>query len=307
MHTASRARWAAHYWPAAVAFQRLRRDGRKCVGYFCGRPSVARMSELILDGEASDSQLEALLAEALLDTLTHRRCSNNEGVRTADVEGAVSNIETLTPTDKMRATTARVDVKMRRPSALLLATAATAAAFSHPPLLKPLEKFQRVPPPQLRQRARISDTAGPHRAPRAALAGLGLVETGAIAADKLSGSESLSTLCSASGGGCSDVLNGPWASVAGVLLALFGAAATLPSPCSLHRSCRAIRRRPTRRHSLLFGSAALATFLRLPGWCCSSSSSSSRARFAFGSAAISAAIGLVAWNTPSSATAPRRR
>ena len=64
------------------------------------------------------------------------------------VVGAVSNIETLTPTTA-RATTARVDVKMRRPSALLLATAATAAAFSHPPLLKPLEKFQRVPPPQL--------------------------------------------------------------------------------------------------------------------------------------------------------------
>ena len=51
------------------------------------------------------------------------------------------------------------------------------------------------------------------------------METGAITADKLSGANALAGLCSAAGGGCADVLNSPWADVAGVPLALFGAIA----------------------------------------------------------------------------------
>ena len=105
------------------------------------------------------------------------------------VVGAVSNIETLTPTTA-RATTARVDVKMRRPSALLLATAATAAAFSHPPLLKPLEKFQRVPPPQLSVSERGSPTPQ-GRIALAALAGLGARGIGVIDGLRMSGALSL--------------------------------------------------------------------------------------------------------------------
>ena len=215
------------------------------------------------------------------------------------VVGAVSSSEQMRVKKRPTRRPAERHVKMhaRSPSFIVVVTAATAAAFSQPSLLKPLEKFQRVPPPQLSVSERGSPTPQ-GRIALAALAGLGLVETGAIAADKLSGSESLSTLCSANGGGCSDVLNGPWASVAGVPLALFGAAAyaavalLAAAPLVSGDSEAADTSAP-----LLFGSAALATFsgclmvlllvvIQQPCALC------------FGSAAISAAIGLVAWNTP---------
>lgn len=56
-----------------------------------------------------------------------------------------------------------------------------------------------------------------------ALAAAGAVETGFLSWDKLyGGGEAVGALCSATGGGCADVLSGPWASVSGVPLALFG-------------------------------------------------------------------------------------
>ena len=83
----------------------------------------------------------------------------------------------------------------------------------------------RTPPP----RASVSESTQPApaagRLPLALLAAAGAVETGAITADKLSGANALAGLCSAAGGGCADVLNSPWADVAGVPLALFGAIA----------------------------------------------------------------------------------
>ena len=55
------------------------------------------------------------------------------------------------------------------------------------------------------------------------LAAAGAVETGFLSWDKLyGGGEAVGALCSATGGGCADVLSGPWASVSGVPLALFG-------------------------------------------------------------------------------------
>ena len=58
----------------------------------------------------------------------------------------------------------------------------------------------------------------------ALLASFGVAETGTITANKLfgAGSEALNGLCSATGGSCASVLDGPWASVSGVPLALFG-------------------------------------------------------------------------------------
>ena len=58
-----------------------------------------------------------------------------------------------------------------------------------------------------------------------ALAAVGAAETGFLSWDKLGGGSGVETLCAATGGGCADVLSGPWASVAGVPLALFGLAA----------------------------------------------------------------------------------
>lgn len=59
----------------------------------------------------------------------------------------------------------------------------------------------------------------------ALLAGVGAAETGAISYSKLLGDgNAIDALCVA-GGACSDVLNGPWADVAGVPLSAFGAIA----------------------------------------------------------------------------------
>ena len=55
-----------------------------------------------------------------------------------------------------------------------------------------------------------------------ALAAVGAAETGFLSWDKLGGGGGVETLCAATGGGCADVLSGPWSSVAGVPLALFG-------------------------------------------------------------------------------------
>jgi len=66
-----------------------------------------------------------------------------------------------------------------------------------------------------------------HRSAIAVLAGAGAIETSIITADKLVpqlGGAAVA-LCSAAGGGCSDVLNGPWSSVSGIPLAAVGAVA----------------------------------------------------------------------------------
>jgi len=63
---------------------------------------------------------------------------------------------------------------------------------------------------------------GTERLAIALLAGAGAVETAAISASKLFGDGNVEALC-ITGGACSDVLNGPWASVAGVPLAALGA------------------------------------------------------------------------------------
>ena len=55
-----------------------------------------------------------------------------------------------------------------------------------------------------------------------ALAAVGAAETGFLSWDKLGGGGNVETLCAATGGGCSDVLSGPWASVGDVPLALVG-------------------------------------------------------------------------------------
>ena len=55
-----------------------------------------------------------------------------------------------------------------------------------------------------------------------ALAAVGAAETGFLSWDKLGGGGGVETLCAATGGGCADVLSGPWSSVAGVPLALVG-------------------------------------------------------------------------------------
>lgn len=137
----------------------------------------------------------------------------------------------------------------------------------------------------------------PGRAALTALATAGAVETGAIALDKLTGAGALDGLCSVTGGGCADVLNGPWASVAGVPLALFGAiaysaVAVLAAAPYISREYEAPSAGP-----LLFGTAALSGFssclmlllllvIQQPCALC------------FTSAAISTALAAVAWRSP---------
>ena len=66
------------------------------------------------------------------------------------------------------------------------------------------------------------DEARQGRTVVSALATLGAAETGFLSWDKLGGGGGVETLCAATGGGCADVLSGPWSSVAGVPLALVG-------------------------------------------------------------------------------------
>ena len=80
----------------------------------------------------------------------------------------------------------------------------------------------RVAQPAMQPAVRMDGVAG--RSTMALLGAAGALETGFIAADKLWGDGALQGLC-ASGAGCQDVLNSPWASVGGVPLALLGCAA----------------------------------------------------------------------------------
>ncbi len=79
-------------------------------------------------------------------------------------------------------------------------------------------------PPRLAAAKMVTEggsSATPARSVIALLAVAGAAETGMLVADKLWGASALASFC-APGAGCADVLNGPWASVAGVPLALFG-------------------------------------------------------------------------------------
>lgn len=146
----------------------------------------------------------------------------------------------------------------------------------------------------------------------AVLASAGAVETATITSDKLGlfGDGSVvEKLCSSSGGGgCGDVLNGPWADVGGVPLSLFGAVAysavaflaaapllgmggTSPDLASGDEEGDVMA------NALVFGSGALAAFssclmllllvvIQQPCVLC------------FGSAALSFSIFGVAWRTP---------
>ena len=179
---------------------------------------------------------------------------------------------------------------MRRGTSLVVACVLATAAGLRPSL--------RTPPPvraSISEQSPAAPAAG--RMPLALLAAAGALETGAITADKLSGSNALAGLCSAAGGGCSDVLNSPWASVGGVPLALFGAiayaaVALLAAAPLLSEQYAAPSAKP-----LVFGSAALATFsgalmlllafvIQQPCALC------------FVSAAISASLAVAAWRAP---------
>lgn len=155
----------------------------------------------------------------------------------------------------------------------------------------------RTPPP----RASVSESTQPApaagRLPLALLAAAGAVETGAITADKLSGANALAGLCSAAGGGCADVLNSPWADVAGVPLALFGAIAYSAVALLAAAPLVSAELEEPSAGPLIFGSAALASFsgclmlllavvIQQPCALC------------FASAGISAALGVAAWRTP---------
>lgn len=149
-------------------------------------------------------------------------------------------------------------------------------------------------------RASVSEpTATPRqgRVPLALLAAAGALETGAITADKLSGAGALDGLCSAVGGGCADVLNGPWASVAGVPLSLVGAVAYSTVAALAAAPLVSPEYEEPSAGPLVFGSAALATFsgclmlllatvIQEPCVLC------------FTSAAISASLLAVAWKAP---------
>ena len=73
--------------------------------------------------------------------------------------------------------------------------------------------------------AAASDAERSARVSLAAVAAVGCAETGAITADKLWGGGALGAMCSSVGGGCADVLSGPWASVGPLPLASLGLAA----------------------------------------------------------------------------------
>ncbi|KAL1530758.1 hypothetical protein AB1Y20_001657 [Prymnesium parvum] len=107
---------------------------------------------------------------------------------------------------------------------LLLCTAA--AALRAPPLAPhargSLSHTHRAPSAAMDTVRPRADLKG--RAALAVLAGLGAVETSAISWSKLAGDDALRLLCP-TGGGCADVLDGPWSEVFGVPLAAVGAAA----------------------------------------------------------------------------------
>lgn len=139
----------------------------------------------------------------------------------------------------------------------------------------------------------------------ALLAGLGAAETGFITANKLWGVGDISGLCTATGSSCADVLNGPWASVGGVPLALVGFAAyatvavlaALPPSAAGGLGAASEEGGVSGDSVLVFGSGALAAFsaclLLLLGLVIQQSCA-----LCYGSAAISVAIFGIAWRTP---------
>lgn len=137
------------------------------------------------------------------------------------------------------------------------------------------------------------------------LASVGAVETGIITSEKLGLSSFgvVDKLCTSTGGGCSDVLSGPWASIAGVPLSLFGllaystVAVLAAAPLLTAPSVEDDENSETLASALVFGSGALAAFssclLLLLALVIKQS-----CVLCFGSASISFAIFAVAWTTP---------
>ena len=137
----------------------------------------------------------------------------------------------------------------------------------------------------------------------ALLAGAGAIETGVLTVEKLWPSGALSGLC-LPGGGCADVLNGPWSTVLGVPLAAFGLvayasmAALAAQPLVLPRTDDAVADVSAPGTGVLvFGSGALASFsaclmllllLVVQQTCV----------LCIASAGLSSAILLTAWRTP---------
>ncbi len=95
------------------------------------------------------------------------------------------------------------------------------------------------------------------------LAAAGAAETGFLSWQKLTGGSAVESFCAA-GGGCADVLNGPWATVSGVPLALFGLVAyssmgVLAAWPLLAPDASTAADAPARK-ALVGGSAAMAAF-----------------------------------------------
>lgn len=189
---------------------------------------------------------------------------------------------------------------------LLAALAATASA-----LTAPARMFLRRPASQqhastkMVQTSSASEDADAERSGRviiSVLAGAGAVETGVLTADKLWPTGALDGLC-LPGGGCSDVLSGPWSSVAGVPLASLGfvAYATVATLAALPLLRPSLELEGDEAapgaSALVFGAGALAAFsaclmllllLVLHQSCV----------LCFASAGLSTSILLVAWRTP---------
>ena len=94
------------------------------------------------------------------------------------------------------------------------------------------------------------------------LSSAGAIETGLLSADKLFGTDALNGLCSATGGSCADVLSGPWSTVFGIPLSVFGLAAyTLMAALAAAPLIVPYDSDETPGTSVLvFGSGALAAF-----------------------------------------------
>lgn len=160
------------------------------------------------------------------------------------------------------------------------------------------------PPPRLMavEREPRADQSG--RLALSALASLGTLETAAITSDKLFNSGIVLDKLCGTGGGCSDVLSSPWASVGTVPLSLFGAVAYLSMTIlavapllSSEDTGSDAEEASLATSALVFGSGALAAFsaclmlllvaiIQQPCALC------------IGSATLSFTIFAVAWCTP---------
>ena len=185
------------------------------------------------------------------------------------------------------------------PAMLAVVAHLVAATTALQPAMRPVRVAARAPTP-LASLSDASDVPAVKSSSRYALAGLaslGALETGAIAVERLTGAGGLGALCTAAGGGCSDVLNGPWATVLGVPLSLIGAicytAIALLSAAPLVDS----EYEAQTAGPVMAGSAAMAAFsgclmlllafvIQQPCALC------------IGSAAISASLLAVAWSAP---------